>query len=132
MPIAMGEGALIDYRLRIRGLPVRWRSRIAAWDPPRRFVDEQVRGPYRLWIHEHAFEPRAGGTLVRDHVRYSVLLDFLVHRPDLPLLFAGGPKVGLGLWNAPLVELLLELGLFAACFAMPGLAGVNRTLKAID
>ena len=91
MPIAMGRGTLVEYRLRIRGLPVRWRSRISAWDPPRRFVDEQVRGPYRLWIHEHAFEPRDGGTLVRDLVRYSVPLDFLVHgclvRPDVERIF---------------------------------------------
>jgi ligand-binding SRPBCC domain-containing protein len=91
MPIAMGEGTLIDYRLRIRGVPVRWRSRIAVWDPPHRFLDEQVRGPYRLWIHEHAFEPRAGGTLVRDRVRYAVALDFLLHgwfvRPDVERIF---------------------------------------------
>jgi ligand-binding SRPBCC domain-containing protein len=68
----MREGLLIDYRLRIHGIPIRWRSEVTAWDPPRRFVDEQRRGPYRLWIHEHTFEARGDSTLVRDHVQYSV------------------------------------------------------------
>ncbi len=88
---AIGEGTLIDYRLRIRGIPVRWRSRIRAWDPPRRFVDEQVRGPYRLWVHEHAFEAVGDETLVRDSVRYDVLGGKLIERffvrPDLERVF---------------------------------------------
>jgi ligand-binding SRPBCC domain-containing protein len=91
-PIKMGVGTIIDHRLRIRGFPVRWRSKITAWEPPRRFVDEQVRGPYRLWRHEHEFEEHNGGTLVRDHVQYAVLFDFLVHelliRRDVEKIFA--------------------------------------------
>lgn len=79
-PVQMKEGAVIDYKLRVHGFPVRWRTKITEWKPPLRFVDEQLRGPYRLWIHEHDFEPRAGGTLVRDRVRYAVPFDFLVHR----------------------------------------------------
>ena len=55
-PIEMRTGALIDYRLRVHGFPVRWTSEITAWEPPGRFVDEQLRGPYRLWVHEHTFE----------------------------------------------------------------------------
>ena len=91
-PIAMKAGALIDYKLRVRGFPIRWRTIITEWNPPVRFVDEQLRGPYRLWIHEHEFEARDGGTLVRDRVRYAVWFDFLVHnlfvRRDVASIFA--------------------------------------------
>ena len=91
-PIEMRLGTLIDYRLRIRGIPVRWRSEITAWEPQRRFVDEQRRGPYRLWNHEHTFEARDGGTLCTDRVRYAVAFDFFVHRilvrPDIERIFA--------------------------------------------
>lgn len=71
-PIDMHRGTVIDYRLRIRRLPVRWQSEITSWEPPHRFVDEQRRGPYRQWHHEHLFEARAGGTWVRDRVDYAV------------------------------------------------------------
>ena len=88
----MRVGALIDYKLRIRGVPIRWRTKISAWEPPMRFVDEQIRGPYRLWVHEHTFEERDGGTIVRDHVRYAVPFDFLAHpllvRRDVERIFA--------------------------------------------
>jgi len=91
-PIEMRVGARIDYRLRLHGLPVRWQSEITAWQPPHRFVDEQRRGPYRVWIHEHAFSERDGGTLVADHVRYAVpggwLVDRLFVRRDLRRIFA--------------------------------------------
>ena len=77
-PIAMHEGALIEYRLRLRGLPIRWRTRIDAWDPGVRFVDRQLSGPYRLWHHTHTFEPLPGGdTLMRDEVRYELPLGAL-------------------------------------------------------
>ncbi|HEY6153868.1 MAG TPA: SRPBCC family protein [Candidatus Udaeobacter sp.] len=88
----MRPGMVMDHRLWVHGFPLRWRSKITAWDPPRRFIDEQVRGPYRLWIHEHRFEEQNGGTLVHDHVRYAVLFDFLIHRlfirPDIERIFA--------------------------------------------
>lgn len=91
-PIEMREGVLIDYRLRVRGLPVRWQSEITAWEPPHRFVDEQRRGPYRMWRHEHTFEERDGGTVCRDLVRYSVPGGRLVQRlfvdPDVRKIFA--------------------------------------------
>ena len=91
-PIAMRVGALIDYRLRVRGLPLRWQSEITAWEPPHRFADVQRRGPYRLWHHEHRFEPRNGGTLCIDHVRYAVPFDFIAQRfivgPDIARIFA--------------------------------------------
>jgi len=72
-PRQIFKGTEIDYRLKIHGIPLRWRSKITAWEPPNRFVDEQARGPYRVWIHEHRFTTQNGGTLCEDHVRYAVL-----------------------------------------------------------
>ena len=72
-PIDMHEGTLIEYRLRIHGAPVRWRTRIMEWQPPDRFVDTQISGPYELWHHTHAFEARPDGrTLMTDTVRYAI------------------------------------------------------------
>ena len=89
--IEMRPGATIDYRLSLRGVPIRWRSEITAWEPPFRFVDEQRRGPYRLWVHEHRFEEREGGTLASDRVRYAVwggrMVDRVLVRPDLERVF---------------------------------------------
>ncbi len=79
-PIAMRPGAIIDYRLRLRGIPVCWKTEITVWEPPHRFVDVQRRGPYRVWVHEHTFEERDGGTLARDRVDYKVPGGWLVQR----------------------------------------------------
>jgi ligand-binding SRPBCC domain-containing protein len=79
-PITMQKGAITDYRLKLRGIPLRWRSEITVWDPPHRFVDEQRRGPYRAWLHEHTFAGKDRGTVVADHVRYSVWGGALVNR----------------------------------------------------
>jgi ligand-binding SRPBCC domain-containing protein len=74
-PIAMGPGTLIEYRLRLHRVPVRWLTRIEVWEPGRRFVDVQVRGPYRMWHHTHEFESGGrGDTIVRDTVRYAMPL----------------------------------------------------------
>lgn len=72
LPIAMRPGARIDYELSLFGVPFRWRTRIAAWEPGRRFVDVQERGPYRLWHHTHEFEAVPQGTRMRDTVRYAL------------------------------------------------------------
>lgn len=70
-PIEMKPGALIDYRLRVRGIPIKWRTEIEVWDPPHRFVDQQLKGPYERWHHTHTFTPTPeGGTLCVDRVEY--------------------------------------------------------------
>ncbi len=71
-PAVMRLETLIEYRLRLHRIPLRWVSRIALWDPGRTFVDVQVWGPYRVWRHRHEFEPSGDGTLVRDHVDYAL------------------------------------------------------------
>jgi hypothetical protein len=70
--IEMRAGAFIEYRLRLHGVRMRWLTEITAWQPPNRFVDEQRRGPYRTWIHEHTFAAREGGCDMTDFVRYAV------------------------------------------------------------
>jgi ligand-binding SRPBCC domain-containing protein len=79
-PIAMEDGTLIDYRIRVHGIPIRWQSRITRWDPPRGFVDEQTRGPYRRWVHTHTFAEDRGGTTVGDSVEFDVAFGFLAGR----------------------------------------------------
>ncbi len=78
-PIVMGVGTLIEYRLRLHGVPFSWRTEIAAWEPPVRFVDRQLAGPYHHWHHEHLFRAVAGGTEVRDRVRYCPRGGAVIH-----------------------------------------------------
>ena len=77
-PVAMGVGTFLQYALRIHGVPVRWDTLIQEWEPPHRFIDVQVRGPYRLWHHTHSLEPVDDGsaTVMRDTVRYAVGFGF--------------------------------------------------------
>ena len=72
LPVPMREGTLIDYRLRLLGVPLRWKSRILRWKPPTGFVDEQVSGPYRIWEHTHRFYEEGDETIVEDVVRYGL------------------------------------------------------------
>jgi ligand-binding SRPBCC domain-containing protein len=73
--VAMRQGAIIDYRLRLHGVPVRWRTRIEVWEPPERFVDVQVRGPFALWEHTHTFSRDGEDAVVlNDRVRYALPL----------------------------------------------------------
>ena len=85
------RGAMLDYRLRLRGIPLRWQSEITVWEPPLRFVDRQTRGPYSLWVHEHTFAEKEQGTLVGDTVEYAVRGGPLVQKylvaPDLERIF---------------------------------------------
>jgi ligand-binding SRPBCC domain-containing protein len=74
-PIEMGAGTFIQYALRLRGLPVRWDTLIQAWEPPHRFVDVQLNGPYALWEHTHTFAPDgADAVVISDRVRYALPL----------------------------------------------------------
>lgn len=93
-PVEMGSGTLIDYRLRLHGLPLRWISRIELWEEERRFVDQQVHGPYRCWRHLHEFVRVGHSTCVRDRVDYALpfgwlgnLLGLSVVRWDLTRIF---------------------------------------------
>ena len=85
------QGTTIDYRLRLHGVPVRWRSLISSWDPPFGFTDEQLRGPYRSWVHRHSFRQTPDGVLMGDRVEYSVpggaLVERLLVRRDLDKIF---------------------------------------------
>lgn len=96
-PVAMREGRAIDYRIRLAGVPVAWRSEIPVYRPPHRFVDRQLRGPYTLWHHRHRFESDGQRTCIVDRVRYvlprwlprhieEVVHDFWV-RPYLNRIF---------------------------------------------
>ena len=91
-PIQISAGTMIDDRLKLHGIPIRWQSLIAEWEPPARFIDRQMRGPYRHWNHQHIFQPVPGGTLCLDVVDYDVIGGRLIHslfvRPDLLKIFA--------------------------------------------
>jgi len=93
-PYTVAEGAIFDYRIRFLGLPARWKSRIDAWVPEERFVDVQLKGPYRSWRHEHRFAAAPEGTWVEDRVEYELpfrpfgeLAHALYVRPALEKIF---------------------------------------------
>lgn len=73
-PFRIGQGTRIEYRLRLFGVPFTWLTEIAHWDPPHEFVDQQLRGPYRQWIHTHRFRVEDGATRIEDEVRYRLPL----------------------------------------------------------
>lgn len=91
MPIEISEGTLIDYKLKVHGLPIKWRTEITEWNPPHHFVDTQLRGPYSLWHHTHSFTAVDGGTLCSDRVRYrpkgGSIINKLFVRKDVAKIF---------------------------------------------
>ena len=106
-PLQIRAGTLIDYRLRLFGVPFRWRTRIARFEPDDLFVDEQLRGPYRSFVHTHTFRDVPGGTEIGDHVRWSLPLQPLgevawpVVRRQLARIFAYREKAIRGLLGKP-------------------------------
>jgi ligand-binding SRPBCC domain-containing protein len=100
LPVDLKQGALIEYDLKLRGFPIRWRTEISKWDPPFEFIDQQLKGPYKQWIHQHVFsELPGGGTLIEDRVRYRLpfepfgdLMHFMV-RAELESIFDYRHKV---------------------------------------
>jgi len=70
LPIEMKKGTLIDYKIKLNAVPFAWKTEISEWEPPYRFVDRQLKGPYRIWIHEHTFRSHDGKTIVKDKVEY--------------------------------------------------------------
>ena len=71
-PIEMREDAIIEYRIKLNGFPMNWKTLISKWDPPFEFIDVQRRGPYKLWRHTHQFSEVEGGTLIVDTVEYAL------------------------------------------------------------
>ena len=73
LPIQMKVGARIEYRIRLFGIPFSWLTEITSWEPGVRFVDEQISGPFALWIHEHHFDALGdSSTRIRDEVQYAL------------------------------------------------------------
>lgn len=109
VPISMHEGSLIDYKLRVHGIPLRWRSRITRWEPPYQFADEQIHGPYREWHHTHTFLEERGGTTCRDEVNYSFFGGKLIHalfvKRDLEQIFAFRTQTLKRIFSASTIQL---------------------------
>ena len=91
-PIVVQQGTLIDYSLKLHGVPIRWQTEISSWDPPFSFTDRQLKGPYSLWEHFHTFDATDAGTIVNDTVKYRVpggpLIHSLLVKKDLLRIFA--------------------------------------------
>ena len=95
LPIRSAVGAVIDYRIKLMGIPFFWRTLITDWQPPHRFVDQQLRGPYVFWHHQHTFAERDGYVLMTDRVHYlspgwifEPLIDRLFVRRQLEKIWA--------------------------------------------
>ena len=82
LPVQMKKGTIIDYKIKLNGIPFSWRTEITKWDPPFLFEDTQIKGPYKIWIHEHRFDEKEGMTIMTDTVRYlspGGIFEFIPH-----------------------------------------------------
>ncbi|MEO7357969.1 MAG: SRPBCC family protein [Ignavibacteria bacterium] len=82
LPIKMKAGTIIEYTIRLNGLKILWRSEITKWDPPYSFEDTQIKGPYKIWVHEHKFENIDGKTKMTDTIKYlspGGIFEFIPH-----------------------------------------------------
>ena len=93
-PITMDKGTVIDYTIRLFGIQVHWRTLITMYDPPHEFIDEQIKGPYNFWHHNHKFKEVEGGVEISDKVNYSIpmgvfgrVLHFFWIKRDLEKIF---------------------------------------------
>jgi ligand-binding SRPBCC domain-containing protein len=109
-PIRMHVGTLIDYRIKLLGIPFFWRTQISDYEPPYRFVDQQIKGPYKLWHHEHTFEQKDGYVLMTDRVHYlspgwflEPFIDALFVRKQLENVWAYRDKVFTELFGKDMV-----------------------------
>lgn len=107
-PIDIKAGTLIDYRLQLFGIPFKWRTRIAVWEPGVMFVDEQLKGPYAQWIHTHTFDDLANATQVTDTVRYRLPL-FPLGEVALPVVKLQLRRI-FGYRTTQIAKLLLAVG----------------------
>ena len=70
LPVEITDGTLIDYSISLSGIPFKWKTKISRWEPPDYFIDVQLKGPYKIWIHEHIFRSQGTGTVVKDVINY--------------------------------------------------------------
>ena len=108
LPIVMKVGTIVDYRLRLHGLPIHWRSEITEWDPPNKFTDVQIKGPYRVWKHEHFFTAEGNQTRMTDRVEYAIpgwifapIVHSLFVKRDLEKIFQYRERRFLEIWIDP-------------------------------
>jgi len=78
LPRHIHNGLVIEYVVKpLAGIPLKWVSQISSVNAPYSFVDEQLKGPYAYWHHEHTFEEKGDSVLMKDRVTYAISLGWL-------------------------------------------------------